>query len=38
MEKEEYKEQIKKIVDEITDESTLRRIFLFLITIAGADH
>jgi hypothetical protein len=38
MEKEEYKEQIKKIVDETTDESTLRRIYLFLITITGADH
>lgn len=38
MEKEEYKEQIKKIVDKITDESALRRIYLFLITIAGADH
>lgn len=38
MEKEEYKEQIKKIVDEITDESTLRRIYLFLITITRADH
>lgn len=38
MEKEEYKEQIKEMVNQITDESTLRRIYLFLVTITGADH
>ena len=38
MKKEEYKEQIKEIVNQITDESTLRRIYLFLVAITGADH
>lgn len=38
MEKEEYKEQIKEMVNRITEESTLRRIYLFLVSITGADH
>ncbi len=38
MEKEEYKEQIKEMVNRITEESTLRRIYLFLVSITGADR
>lgn len=35
---EEYKEQIKEMVNQITEESTLRRIYLFLVSITGADR
>lgn len=36
--KEEYKSQIIELVNSIQDESTLRRIYLILISMLGADH
>lgn len=36
--KEEYKSQIIELVNSIQDESILRRIYLILISMLGADH
>lgn len=36
--KEEYKSEIIKMVTKIEDESVLRRIYLILITMLGADR
>lgn len=36
--KEEYKSEIIKMVNEVEDESVLRRIYLILITMLGADR
>lgn len=36
--KEEYKSEIIKMVTEVEDESVLRRIYLILITMLGADR
>lgn len=36
--KEEYKSEIIKMVTKVEDESVLRRIYLILITMLGADR
>jgi hypothetical protein len=36
--KEEYKSEIIKMVTEVEDEPVLRRIYLILITMLGADR
>lgn len=35
---EEYKSKIIELVNSIEEESVLRRIYLILITMIGADH
>lgn len=38
MNNQEYREKIMEMVNQIEDNSILRRIYLILITITGAGH
>lgn len=38
MRNEEYINKIMEMINQITDEAVLRRIYLILVVITGADH